>query len=64
LIGAAARRVDAVGEPLRRLQALMHAHCEEMTSAESVQAASVFGEHDIVISAHAEAANLPPGGHR
>jgi histidine ammonia-lyase len=43
LIGAAARRIDAVGEPLRRLQALMHAHCEEMTSAESAQSASIFG---------------------
>ena len=43
LTGAAARRIDAVGEPLRRLQALMHTHCEEMTSVEAAQSASVFG---------------------
>jgi histidine ammonia-lyase len=37
LIGAAARRIDAVGEPLRKFQALMHTYCEEMTSVESAE---------------------------
>ena len=44
LIGTAARRIDAVGEPLRQFQALLHTCCEEMTTADSALFASVFGQ--------------------
>lgn len=43
VIRTAARRIDAVGEPLRQCQALLHTYFEEMTSAESAEFASVFG---------------------
>jgi hypothetical protein len=42
LVGTAARRIDAVGEPLRQFQALLHTYCEEMTSADSAAFASAF----------------------
>ena len=43
-VGQAARRIDAVGEPLRQIQALMHTCCEKMSSAELTPFDSIFSQ--------------------